>query len=241
MSHYTIGELANLGDITVRTLQYYDRKGLLTAERDSESNRRYYTDDHHYQLQLIFILKKFGCTLDEIKTLLHDDSDMQTLKMILQLHKEELETHIHNDKEILKNINEVQHYISQHSSSSINHLSDIDKAMKQSTTLKSLKSKVWLSAGVIGIVQYTGLIASLLRSSSKPFVAIIPILVTYAVGLTAFYYKNISYLCPNCQHTFKPSLKQFMLAQHTAQTRKLECPKCHETHYCIEVADDKTK
>ena len=102
--------------------------------------------------------------------------------------------------------------------------------MKQSTTLKSFKSKVWISAGIIGIIQYTGLITSLIRSSSKPFIAIVPILVTYAVGLTTYYYKNISYLCPNCQHTFKPSLKQFILARHTMQTRKLECPKCHETH-----------
>ena len=77
--------------VTVRTLQYYDRKGLLTAERATESNRRYYNDDHIQQLQLIFLLKQFGCTLDEIKTLLYEDSDMQTLKAMLQLHKKELE------------------------------------------------------------------------------------------------------------------------------------------------------
>ena len=31
MSHYTVGELANHLGVTVRTLQYYDRKGLLTV------------------------------------------------------------------------------------------------------------------------------------------------------------------------------------------------------------------
>ena len=71
MSHYTVGELANHLGVTVRTLQYYDCKGLLTAERASESNRRYYNDDHIQQLQLIVLLKQFGCTLDEIKTLLY--------------------------------------------------------------------------------------------------------------------------------------------------------------------------
>ena len=49
MSHYTVGELANHLGVTVRTLQYYDRKGLLTAERASESNRRYYNDAHIQQ------------------------------------------------------------------------------------------------------------------------------------------------------------------------------------------------
>lgn len=239
MSHYTVGELANHLGVTVRTLQYYDRKGLLTAESATESNRRYYNDDHIQQLQLIFLLKQFGCTLDEIKTLLYEDSDMQTLKAMLQLHKKELEASIHDQTKALKHLNNVDQYISSHSSAPINHLSDIDKAVKQSTTLKSFKSKVWISAGIIGIIQYTGLITSLIRSSSKPFIAIVPILVTYAVGLTTYYYKNISYLCPNCQHTFKPSLKQFILARHTMQTRKLECLKCHETHYCIEVSDEK--
>ncbi|MCQ9278225.1 MerR family transcriptional regulator [Staphylococcus borealis] len=239
MSHYTIGALADQLGITVRTLQYYDRKGLLTAKRTAESNRRYYNEDDVQQLQLIALLKEFGCTLDEIQTLLYEDSDMQTLKAMLQLHKEALQTHIHDQTKALQHINDVEQYISDHSSAPINHLSDIDKAMKQSTTLKSFKSKVWMSAAIIGMIQYTGLIASLLRSSSKPFVSILPILVTYAIGLTTFYYKNISYLCPNCQHTFKPSVKQFIMARHTMQTRKLECPKCHETHYCIEVSDEK--
>ena len=81
---------------------------------------------------------------------------MQTLKAMLQLHKKELETSIHDQTKALKHLNNVDQYISSHSSAPINHLSDIDKAMKQSTTLKSFKSKVWISAGIIGIIQYTG-------------------------------------------------------------------------------------
>ncbi|WP_154837264.1 MerR family transcriptional regulator [Staphylococcus sp. Marseille-Q1834] len=238
MSHYSIGELAKQSGITIRTLQYYDRKGLLTAERHHESNRRYYTDTQRHQLQLILILKKFGCTLDEIKTLLYEDNDLQTLKMMLQLHKETIEQDMQHQAETLKRINAVQQYISEQSSSSINHLTDIDNVMKKSQTLNTVKGKIWLSAGLIGLIQYSGLVISLLRSSAKPFVTVLPILVTYAIGLTTFYFKHISYLCPNCQHVFKPSLKSFVLATHTTKTRKLQCPKCHETHYCIEVASD---
>ncbi|MDN8760047.1 MerR family transcriptional regulator, partial [Staphylococcus aureus] len=35
------------------------------------------------------------------------------------------------------------------------------------------------------------------------------------------------------------SVKQFIVARHTMQTRKLPCPNCHETHYCIEVSNEK--
>ncbi|MCE5090247.1 MerR family transcriptional regulator [Staphylococcus devriesei] len=237
MSQYTIGELANHVGITVRTLQYYDHKGLLTAQRLEDSNRRIYNDEHLHQLQLILILKRFGCTLDEIKRLLHDESNLQTLKMILTLHKEELETSINNQKDILNNIEEVQNYISAQSNSPINHLTDIDKVMKQTSTLKSFKSKMWLSASVIGVIQYTSLLVSLLRSSIKPFIAVLPILITYGFTLTGVYFKRISYLCPNCQYVFKPTLKDFVLAKHTSKTRHLSCPKCHEKRYCIEVAN----
>lgn len=46
---------------------------------------------------------------------------------------------------------------------------------------------------------------------------------------------NVSYLCPNCQNVFNPKTLDFIKAQHTPKTRKLTCPDCHETHFCIEV------
>ncbi|PDG72917.1 MerR family transcriptional regulator, partial [Listeria monocytogenes] len=48
--------------------------------------------------------------------------------------------------------------------------------------------------------------------------------------------KNVSYVCPNCHHVFNPSVMHFVTASHTPKTRKLQCPDCHEMHYCIEIA-----
>ncbi|MDU6178149.1 MAG: MerR family transcriptional regulator, partial [Staphylococcus epidermidis] len=28
----------------------------------------------------------------------------------------------------------------------------------------------------------------------------------------------------------------FVTASHTPKTRKLQCPDCHEMHYCVEIA-----
>lgn len=42
-------------------------KAYWQFERATESNRRYYNDDHIQQLQLIFLLKQFGCTLTKLK------------------------------------------------------------------------------------------------------------------------------------------------------------------------------
>ena len=235
MSHYTIGELAKQSKVTIRTLQYYDRKGLLIAHRQKDSNRRYYTDEHVKQLELILVLKQLGCTLDEIKTLLDEDTNMNTLKTLLSLRKDELHSKVEVYSHTLNQIEKVETYISEQSSAPINHLTDIDVAMKQEYKITHFRKKIWISAGISGIIHYSGLLLSLLGRSTKPLIVIFPILITYAIALTAIYLKKVLYLCPNCQHTFKPTLGDFVKAKHTPKTRQLTCPNCHQTYYCIEV------
>ena len=43
---YNIREFAKLIGVSVKTLQRWDREGILKAKR-KVSNRRYYTEEHH--------------------------------------------------------------------------------------------------------------------------------------------------------------------------------------------------
>ena len=45
MSKYTTGELAKLCGVTVRTVQYYDARGILIPSELSEGGRRLYSED----------------------------------------------------------------------------------------------------------------------------------------------------------------------------------------------------
>ncbi len=42
MSNYSTGELAKLCNVTTRTIQYYDRKGILKPQGFTEGKRRVY-------------------------------------------------------------------------------------------------------------------------------------------------------------------------------------------------------
>lgn len=42
--YMTVGEAAKKMGITVRTLQYYDKKGILSPSAESEGGRRLYTN-----------------------------------------------------------------------------------------------------------------------------------------------------------------------------------------------------
>lgn len=61
----TIGELAQLAGVTVRTLQYYDEKDLLKPIV-TEGGRRKYTRKDVLRLEQILFLKSLGFSLDEI-------------------------------------------------------------------------------------------------------------------------------------------------------------------------------
>ena len=63
----TVGEVARKMGVTVRTLQYYDKEGLLSPSAESEGGRRLYTDKDLVMLHQIVSLKSLGFSLEDIK------------------------------------------------------------------------------------------------------------------------------------------------------------------------------
>ncbi len=65
-----IHKISELTGVTVRTLRYYDKIGLLKPVSKTEGGHRLYTEGEIKTLQQIQFLKKIGFTLDEIKNML---------------------------------------------------------------------------------------------------------------------------------------------------------------------------
>ena len=65
--YMTIGELAKKMGTTVRTLQYYDKEGLLSPSAQSEGGRRLYAKEDIFKLHQILAMKYLDFSLDEIK------------------------------------------------------------------------------------------------------------------------------------------------------------------------------
>ena len=65
--YLTVGEVAKRMDVTVRTLQHYDKEGLLSPSALSEGGRRLYTDKDIVKLHQILSLKHLGFSLNDIR------------------------------------------------------------------------------------------------------------------------------------------------------------------------------
>ena len=78
MDTTTIGDVARLSGITVRTLHHYDDIGLLTPSERRPNGYRGYTDADISRLQQILAYRELDLGLDEIIRILDDPSDTVT-------------------------------------------------------------------------------------------------------------------------------------------------------------------
>jgi len=75
--YFQIGELANLLELSPRTIRYYEEIGLLNSIKRIEGGKRIYTDKDSQRLKFISRLKHLGLTL----------SEMLELEDIYQIHR----------------------------------------------------------------------------------------------------------------------------------------------------------
>ena len=68
----TVGAVARLAGVTVRTLHHYDEIGLLNASSRTDAGYRRYSDADLDRLQRILFYRELGFGLDDIKTVMTD-------------------------------------------------------------------------------------------------------------------------------------------------------------------------
>jgi DNA-binding transcriptional MerR regulator/trans-aconitate methyltransferase len=84
-TYYTTGEFAKKANVSLRTIRYYDKQGILKPTHINESGYRLYTDYDFAKLQRILALKYLGFTLEEIMDITINDNDHDYIKQSFQL------------------------------------------------------------------------------------------------------------------------------------------------------------
>ena len=92
---YSIGQFAKKTGMTIRTLHYYDEKGLLKPARISKGGQRYYDESNILTVQKIATYKYLDFSIEEIKQLLKEESSLvdslQQQKLLLEKKKKQLD------------------------------------------------------------------------------------------------------------------------------------------------------
>lgn len=69
-SHFTIGKLASATGVSIETIRYYERAGLLAAPQRTAANYRTYGADDVARLRFVRRTRDLGFSLDQVRALL---------------------------------------------------------------------------------------------------------------------------------------------------------------------------
>ena len=83
MSQFSTGELAKAAEVSVRTVQYYDQRGILTPSEVTEGGRRIYHESDLERLQVICFLRDLDFSIKQIQKLLQEENREQVLELLL--------------------------------------------------------------------------------------------------------------------------------------------------------------
>lgn len=75
MNTRTVGKVAEMSGLTVRTLHHYDDIGLLSPSERGDNGYRRYTDADVERLRRILVYRELGLSLDDIGLIVDSDGD----------------------------------------------------------------------------------------------------------------------------------------------------------------------
>lgn len=231
---YTTGELAEACDTTVRTVQYYDQKGLLAPTSYSEGGRRLYTEDDAERLRFILLLKALGLKLAQIKGVLESPNREAILETLLDERQEELRQELAECTAMLQGIELLQADLQAFGHLSTTSTTAMDTRMKDNKA----RNRFWVVMVIMGVFMDAAWIGTLIYGIVSgvwwPFPMALLFVAAAGIWMIMRYDAHATYLCSVCKAEFRPKIGAFILSGHTPTTRKLTCPCCGTKDWCVE-------
>ena len=108
MSQFSTGELAKAAGVSVRTVQYYDQRGILVPSEVTDGGRRIYRESDLERLQVICFLRDMDFSIAQIAKLMREDNMEQVLVFLVMDQIEHLEGSLTESKRKLNRAKELQ-------------------------------------------------------------------------------------------------------------------------------------
>ena len=238
MSKYTTGEIAKLCGVTVRTVQYYDARGILVPSQLSEGGRRLYSQDDLKRMKVICFLREVGLSINSIGDFLSDEEPCKVIDLLLQQQENVLREELSQRQAKLEMLEDLRKELKSLNDFSVESIGDIAKIMTSKQKLKKIRLTMLLTGLPVGILQWGSIALWILSGIWWPFILYLCTAIPYGIWVSKYYFKNVAYICPECHEVFKPSFKEAFWANHTPTLRKLTCTCCSHKGWCVETVAD---
>lgn len=235
MSQYTTGEIARLCGVTVRTVQYYDSRDILTPSELTEGGRRLYSEDDVKRLKVICMLRELGLSINVIGQLFREEDPASVIDVLLDQQEKLLKEEIAQRQGQLESIVQLRRGLKNMEQISVESIGDMAHVMENKKQMNRLYLKFAAIAIPVELVEIALIVLWAVKGIWWPFVVWMLLMIPFIIWFIRYYHSKVAYICPQCHSTFKPSMKEFTFANHTLRTRKLTCTCCGHKGFCVET------
>lgn len=241
MSKYTTGEIAKLCNVTVRTVQYYDTKGILIPSELTDGGRRLYSEKDLKKMKIICFLRDLDISINNIQDILKEENPDNVIELLLNKQQKELKEEIDEKQEKLNKLIELTKIISENRKNGdldLDSIGDAAKIMTNKKALKKMRMTMILTLIPIEIIELAATALWIIKGIWWPFVIAVVLMIIASILMSKLYMESVKYICPDCHTSFVPKKAEMFMASHTPNTRKLTCPCCNKKRWCVEIYND---
>ena len=235
MSKYTTGELAKLCGVTVRTVQYYDTRGILAPSELTEGGRRLYSEDDLRRMKVICFLRELDLPIDAISQILREAHPEKVILLLIEQQEHAISEELSEKQEKLEKLRELKNGLKNRDAFSLESIGDIAVIMEGKKKLKKMRLTMILTGLPVTALQWFSAIFWIVKGFWQPFSVWVAAAIVYGVLASRYYFNHVKYICPECHEVFKPALQEAFFANHTPTARKLTCTACGRKGFCVEV------
>ena len=232
---YTTGEIAKLCGVSVRTVQYYDDRGILTPSALSEGGRRLYSEEDVRRMHIICFLREVGLPINSISALLHEENPGSIISILLEEQEKTLREELAERQTKLELLEGIKRELREIERFSVDSIGDIAHMMKQKQELKKMRWTMVLTGLPVTALQLTAIILGITHGLWWTLAILAAVAIPWGIWCSAYYFRRTAYICPQCHEVFRPKLKEAFWAYHTPRMRRLTCPACGRKGLCVEV------
>ncbi len=235
MSLYTTGELAKKCNVSVRTIQYYDERGILVPTDLTEGGRRLFSEKDVVTLETICFLRDLDISIKDIAEILESDESKKVIELLLDDQDKTLQAEIKKKMEQLEKIKNIRRFLISFKDGSQKTIHDISSIMEEKENRKKMYKKMLIIAIPLEIIEIVTFVIGILKGIWIPFFLTMAVLIVCTIFMFGYWYKRIEYICPECHTRFQPKKLEAFFGNHTPKMRKLTCPICKRKRWSLEV------
>ena len=158
MSKYTTGEIAKLCAVSVRTVQYYDTRGILTPSELTDGGTRLYSEDDLKRMKIICFLRDADISINSVGELLSKDNPGSVISVLLEQQEQFLRKEVRERQAKLDMLDGIKRELKGIENFSIESIGDIAYVMENKKKMRQLHAILLITGLPLNIIQWTSII-----------------------------------------------------------------------------------